>query len=110
MKGGGTYAYLWLIHVDVWQKPMQHYKAFILQLKPNKFLKKLCFLNIILHCKEAALFRRMPGFRLRLKRSEMNLEHPILPKSEKVLKSGDVSPSHGSQGEGTEHRPNLAQF
>ena len=29
----GTYAYLWLIHVDVWQKPTQHCKAIILQLK-----------------------------------------------------------------------------
>ena len=25
--------YLWLIHVDIWQKPTQHSKAFILQLK-----------------------------------------------------------------------------
>ena len=23
----GTYVYLWLIHVDVWQKPTQYYKA-----------------------------------------------------------------------------------
>ena len=28
-----TYAYLWLIHVAVWQKPMQYCKAIILQLK-----------------------------------------------------------------------------
>ena len=26
---------LWLIHVDVWQKPTQYYKAIILQLKIN---------------------------------------------------------------------------
>ena len=26
------HVYLWLIHVDVWQKPTQHYKAIILQL------------------------------------------------------------------------------
>ena len=32
----GTYVYLWLIHVDVWQKPTQFCKAIILQLK-NKF-------------------------------------------------------------------------
>ena len=31
--------YLWLIHVDVWQKPTQYYKAIILQLKINNFLK-----------------------------------------------------------------------
>ena len=29
----GTYVYLWLIHVDVWQKPSQHCKAITLQLK-----------------------------------------------------------------------------
>ena len=28
-----TYAPLWLIHVDVWQKATQFYKAIILQLK-----------------------------------------------------------------------------
>ena len=33
----GTYVYLWLIHVDVSQKPTQHCKAIILQLKINKF-------------------------------------------------------------------------
>ena len=32
----GTYVYLWLIHVDVWRKPTQYCKAFILQLKINK--------------------------------------------------------------------------
>ena len=26
-KREGTYVYLWLIHVDVWQKPTQHCKA-----------------------------------------------------------------------------------
>ena len=34
-----THVNLWMIHVDVWQKPMQYCKAFILQLKIN-FLKK----------------------------------------------------------------------
>ena len=37
-KKEGTYVYLWLIHVDVWQKPAQYCKATILQLKIN--LKK----------------------------------------------------------------------
>ena len=32
-KREGAYVYLWLIHVDVWQKPTQHCKAIILQLK-----------------------------------------------------------------------------
>ena len=31
-----TYVYLWLIHVDIWQKPAQYCKAIILQLKMNK--------------------------------------------------------------------------
>ena len=35
-----TYVDLWLIHVDVWQKPTQYYKAIILQLKINKLGKK----------------------------------------------------------------------
>ena len=35
-KREGTYMYLWLIHVDVWQKPTQYCKATILQLKINK--------------------------------------------------------------------------
>ena len=33
----GTYVYLWLIHVDVWQKSTQYYKAIILPLKINTF-------------------------------------------------------------------------
>ena len=31
----GTYVHLWLMHVDVWQKPTQYCKAVILQLKIN---------------------------------------------------------------------------
>ena len=38
VQEGGTHVYLWLIHVDGWQKPTQHGKAIILQLKIN--LKK----------------------------------------------------------------------
>ena len=36
----GTYVYLWLIHVDVGQKPTQHCNAIILQLK-NKLINLL---------------------------------------------------------------------
>jgi hypothetical protein len=32
-KREGTYVHLWLILVDVWQKPAQYCKAIILQLK-----------------------------------------------------------------------------
>ena len=35
-KGDGTCVYLWLTHVDVWQKPIQHFKAIILQFKKIK--------------------------------------------------------------------------
>ena len=31
----GTYVYLWLIYVDVWQKPTQYCKAIVLQFKKN---------------------------------------------------------------------------
>ena len=30
---GGTHVHLWLIHVDVWQKPPQYCKVISLQLK-----------------------------------------------------------------------------
>ena len=36
IKREGTYVYLWLIHVDVWQKPTQYWTSVILQLKINK--------------------------------------------------------------------------
>jgi len=39
LKTERTYVYLWLIHVDVWQKPTQYCKAIILQLKI--FFKKV---------------------------------------------------------------------
>ena len=42
-----SYVYLWLIHVDVWQKPRQFCKAIILKLKsflkdPNFQLQNKC--------------------------------------------------------------------
>ena len=33
LKREGTYVYLWLINVSIWQKPTQYYKAVILQVK-----------------------------------------------------------------------------
>ena len=41
-KRKGTYVYLRLIHVDEWQKPTQHCKAIILQLKINKYKENIC--------------------------------------------------------------------
>ena len=41
----GTHVYLWLIHVDVWQKPTQFCKTIILQVRNKYFFKKrLCSL------------------------------------------------------------------
>ena len=40
-KGEETYVYLWLIHVDVWQKPTKFCKSIILQLKTKIFFFKL---------------------------------------------------------------------
>ena len=40
VKKEGTYVYLWLIHVHVWQKPTQYCKAIILQLKINESKKR----------------------------------------------------------------------
>ena len=37
-KREGTYAYRWLIHFDVWQKPTQYCKAIIFPLKINKMV------------------------------------------------------------------------
>ena len=34
-KTEGAYIYLWLIHVDIWQRPIQYRKATIPQLKIN---------------------------------------------------------------------------
>jgi hypothetical protein len=39
-KKKGTYVYLLLIHVAVWQKPTQHCKAIIFQLKTDKFKRQ----------------------------------------------------------------------
>jgi len=32
-SGWGTHVHSWLIHVNVWQKPLQYYKVISLQLK-----------------------------------------------------------------------------
>ena len=37
-SGWGTYVHPWLIHVNVWQKPLQYCKVISLQL--NKFILK----------------------------------------------------------------------
>ena len=58
----GTYVYLWLIHVVVWQKPTQHYKPTIFQLKKKKHKKKKKKIsrgpisNLNAHWKEKKIF------------------------------------------------------
>ena len=44
-KREGTYVYLWLVHVDVWQKPIQYCKAIIHQLKIKGVHKITCILK-----------------------------------------------------------------
>ena len=54
-KREGTYVYLWLIHVDVWQKPTQYCKVITLQLKINRLKNKhvwsLCTNNSVISIK-----------------------------------------------------------
>ena len=38
-----TYLYLWLIHVDVWQKPAQYCKTISLQFEKKKKEKNISF-------------------------------------------------------------------
>ena len=41
VQDGGTQIYLWLIHVNVWQKPPQYCKVISLQLKKKRKKKNL---------------------------------------------------------------------
>ena len=45
----GIYVCLWLIHVDVWQKPIQFCKAIVLQLKNKEIKNKRVGRNLRLH-------------------------------------------------------------
>ena len=38
LRREGTHVYLWLIHVDVWQKPTKHCKAIVLQLRKAMYV------------------------------------------------------------------------
>ena len=48
VQEGGTYVFLKLIHVNVWQKPTQYCKAIIFQLKINEFKNNVAYLIMIL--------------------------------------------------------------
>ena len=45
-SGWGTHVHPWLIHVNVWQKPLQYCKVISLQLK--KYIKKKHMLQSII--------------------------------------------------------------
>ena len=60
-RRGHTYTYVWLNHVDVWQKPTQYYKAIILQLKMNTLFKNVEITVILVYyyfllCKHISSF------------------------------------------------------
>ena len=40
-SGWGTHVHPWLIHVNVWQKPLQYCKVISLQLKEKEKKKKI---------------------------------------------------------------------
>ena len=49
IQDGGTHVHLWVIHVDVWQKPPQYCKEIILQLKwINSIFKNGIYDKIVL--------------------------------------------------------------
>ena len=41
-KRKGAYVYVWMIHVDVWQKPSHYCNVIILQLKKKKENTRIC--------------------------------------------------------------------
>ena len=53
----GTFLCLWLIHVDLWQKPAQYCKAIILQLKINSFFFKLTSQRKLGHVRKYANYQ-----------------------------------------------------
>ena len=71
-----TYVYIWLIHVDIWQKPTQYCKAIIPQL--NKFVKKEVFWFhqfFVPQYKEGPYLSIVSQFRMKLHKFETYLSH-----------------------------------
>ena len=54
---GGAYVYLWLTHVDVWQKPTQYCKAIIIQLKKIDLNKIKEIMNRNHICEELSVMK-----------------------------------------------------
>ena len=73
-KRKGTFVYLQLIHVDVWQKPSQYCRAIILQLKRNNFLKMVSMPTGL----RGTSFHRKDG-KFLLFASKKRLHHPVPP-------------------------------
>ena len=64
-KGEGTYTCLWLIHIDVWQRPTHYCKAIILQLQTNfkkRVIKFFFFSNLKLTLKKAFILDKWELF------------------------------------------------
>ena len=56
LKREGTFVYLWLIHVNVWQKPAQFCKSNILQLKKKKKAGPKATIRRVSHCNKIKHF------------------------------------------------------
>ena len=71
-KREGAYVYLWRIHVDVWQKPLQYYKVIILQFKIKDCKKKKrqlwSFFHLLIFGSIPNYFASTPGRIGKLKR------------------------------------------
>ena len=65
------YTYLWLIHLDVWQKPTQYYKAVILQLKIN-FKEKQGFFQFPNYIWDFFLFQLVSAFESNITRNQFS--------------------------------------
>ena len=73
-----AYVYIWLIHVDIWQKPTQYCKTIIPQFKINKFVKKEVFWFhqfFVLQYKEGPYLSIVSQVRKKVHRFETCLGH-----------------------------------
>jgi len=73
-KREGTYVYLWLIHVDVWQKSTQYCKI-ILQLKIKLYIYIYIYIHTHTHTPIWSLFLPRKAERVRLFHFSIFIEH-----------------------------------
>ena len=84
-----TYVCLWLIHIDVWQKPTQHCKAIIFQLKIN--FKKMTILK-----KKKAEHWRTDAYEMWCWRRLLTVPWTEKRSNQSILK--EISPEYSLQG------------